>query len=80
MWSSLVADTRKALSAHLDPILAHLTDCLVGREWRAREASCAALAEILSGRTFDEIGSRLAEIHARLLRALDDIKDSVRRA
>ena len=80
MWSSLVPEPKKALTEHLPAVLNHLMEGMIGREWRAREASCAALGEVLAGRTYDEVASYLVELHARLLRATDDIKESVRLA
>jgi proteasome component ECM29 len=80
VWSALVPEPKKTLLAHLKAVMAHLVDGITSREWRARESSCAALAELLSGRTHSEVGPQLLEIHTRLMRALDDIKDSVRKA
>ena len=60
--------------------MAHLLEGLTDRLWRAREASCAALAEAVAGRTFTEIGDTLCELHERLVRCVDDIKESVRKA
>jgi proteasome component ECM29 len=80
VWQSLVPEPKRTLAAHLPAVLAHLLDGVVGREWRAREASCLAMAEILSGRTFDELGAHISELHDKLLRAVDDIKESVRKA
>ena len=80
VWSSLVPEPKRALAAQLPAVLAHLLDGIISREWRAREASCMALAELLSGRTHDEVAGSLTEMHTRLMRAVDDIKESVRKA
>jgi len=79
VWSALVPEPKRALSSHLSAVLAHLLEGITSREWRAREASCLALADVLSGRTYDELASELTDMHVRLLRAVDDIKESVRK-
>merc|ERR1719274_93142 len=47
VWSALVPEPKKALSAHLPAVLIHLSDGLTDRLWRARESSAGALAELL---------------------------------
>ena len=104
LWASLVPDPKAALREHMSAVLAHLSDGLGDRMWRAREAShlpdeearartclvkkssshtqasCAALAELLPGRGIDELQAALTDLHLRLLRALDDVKETVRAA
>ena len=80
LWASLVPDPKAALREHMGAVLAHLSDGLGDRMWRAREASCAALAELLPGRGIDDLQSALTDLHLRLLRALDDVKETVRAA
>ena len=48
VWSSLVPDPKATLSSQLRAVLDHLLHGITGREWRAREASCHALAEVPS--------------------------------
>lgn len=80
LWASLVPDPKQALTAHLQPVLRHLCDSLGDRLWRAREGACLALAELLPGRTHAELAPMLSELHTKLLRTLDDIKETVRAA
>ena len=80
VWSSLVPDPKKALTKYLGPVMAHLIEGVTDRLWRSREASCYALAEALAGRTYAEVGPTLCELHEKLIRCVDDIKDSVRKA
>jgi len=80
LWSALVPEPKATLARYLQPVLEHLCASLGDRLWRAREGACLALAELLPGRTHDELVPRLAELHAKLMRALDDIKESVRTA
>lgn len=51
-----------------------------GRLWRNREASCNALADLLQGRRWPDLKNKLADIWTMVLRAVDDIKESVRAA
>ena len=39
LWASLVPDPKAALREHMGAVLAHLSDGLGDRMWRAREAS-----------------------------------------
>ena len=51
-----------------------------GRLWRNREASCNALSDLLQGRRWPELKPKLSDIWTMVLRAVDDIKESVRTA
>ena len=51
-----------------------------GRLWRNREASCNALSDLLQGRRWPELKDKLSDIWSMVLRAVDDIKESVRGA
>ena len=48
-----------------------------GRLWRNREASCNALSDLLQGRRWPELKPKLSDIWTMVLRAVDDIKESV---
>ena len=78
VWAELVPVPKKALTTHLTAVLAHLKAGLTDRLWRAREASCLALADLLPGREWDELKDSLEALTTALMRALDDIKETVR--
>ena len=78
VWTELVPVPKKALTTHLTAVLAHLKAGLTDRLWRAREASCLALADLLPGREWDELKDSLEALTTALMRALDDIKETVR--
>jgi len=59
-----------------DPILQEMG----GRLWRNREASCNALSDLLQGRRWPDLKDKLSDIWSMTLRAVDDIKESVRGA
>ncbi|MCL7022732.1 hypothetical protein MKW94_004116 [Papaver nudicaule] len=78
IWKSLVADPKKTIDEHLDLIFDDLLTQCGSRLWRAREASCLALADIIQGRRFDQVGKHLKRIWTAAFRAMDDIKETVR--
>ncbi|XP_021604828.1 proteasome adapter and scaffold protein ECM29 isoform X2 [Manihot esculenta] len=80
IWKSLVADPKKTIDQHLDIIIDDLTIQCGSRLWRSREASCLALADIIQGRKFEQIGKHLKKIWSAAFRAMDDIKETVRNA
>ncbi|KAK6925530.1 Proteasome component Ecm29 [Dillenia turbinata] len=78
IWKSLVSDSKSTIDEHLDLIIDDLLIQSGSRLWRSREASCLALADILQGRKFNEIGKHLKRIWMAAFRAMDDIKETVR--
>lgn len=57
IWKALIQDPKKAVDEHLNHILDDLLVQCGSRLWRSREASCLALADIIQGRKFDQVGS-----------------------
>lgn len=80
MWQALVPDTKVALSTYFEAIVTELLPAMGERQWRIRESSAAALAEIISGRPPALVRPHLTEMWRMVLRAMDDIKESVRSA
>ncbi|KAL5101551.1 hypothetical protein RYX36_005878, partial [Vicia faba] len=78
IWKSLVADSKKTIDEHLDLIIDDLLVQCGSRLWRSREASCLALADIIQGRKFYEVGKHLKRLWSGAFRAMDDIKETVR--
>ncbi|XP_057955900.1 uncharacterized protein LOC131149465 [Malania oleifera] len=78
IWKSLVADSKKTIDDHLDLVIDDLLIQCGSRLWRSREASCLALADIIQGRKFDQVGKHLKRIWTAAFRAMDDIKETVR--
>uniref|UniRef100_A0A5B7B1H9 Proteasome-associated protein ECM29 n=1 Tax=Davidia involucrata TaxID=16924 RepID=A0A5B7B1H9_DAVIN len=78
IWKSLVGDSKKTIDEHLDLIIDDLLIQCGSRLWRSREASCLALADIIQGRKFDQVGKHLKKIWIAAFRAMDDIKETVR--
>ncbi|KAJ5408305.1 hypothetical protein N7509_002188 [Penicillium cosmopolitanum] len=81
IWQALVKDPTVVVDAHFEPIMEDLLKSMLsGREWRARQASCAAVADLVSGRRPEKYAQYLDEIFEKAFKLLDDIKESVRTA
>ncbi|KAJ8329188.1 proteasome component M29 [Batrachochytrium dendrobatidis] len=80
IWRALVKNPKKAMDTYMDLILEDILNSLGDRMWRTREASCAALADFLSGRQMSEMEPYLQRLWTMCFRALDDIKETVRNA
>jgi len=78
IWNSLVKDSSAVINEHFDEILADLLISIVGKEWRTREASCDAIADLVQGREFDKYEKHLHNIWHVAFKVMDDIKGSVR--
>ena len=73
-------EPKKTLDQLLQPVLTHLGEGLNDRLWRAREASCLGLADVLPGRSWAELQPHFELLFTALLRVLDDVKETVRKA
>ena len=80
IWSALVKDSSATINLYFDDILADLLKSILGKEWRTRQASCAAIADLIQGREFDKYEKHLHDIWAVAFKVMDDIKGSVRDA
>ncbi|ESZ95349.1 hypothetical protein SBOR_4283 [Sclerotinia borealis F-4128] len=80
IWSALVKDSNATVNQNFDEILTDLLKSIVGKEWRTREASCAAIADLVQGRDFEKYEKHLHDIWHVAFKVLDDIKGSVRKA
>lgn len=78
LWSVLVRDPKAAVDANIHAILRELIVASESANWREREAACSALADVLSGRGYDDVAPELELLWRASLRAIDDLKDSVR--
>ena len=77
---SLVDDVRGAVDKYYAEVMAECISSISGRLWRSREAACCAAADALSGRPHELIAPHLEQLWTLSLRALDDIKETVRSA
>ena len=95
IWNALIKDPSRAINDHFQAIVEDLlVSMLHGKDWRARQASCAAMSDLIQGRPPDEVRATLSarDSHSRstqvqpylnriwsiCFKVLDDIKESVR--
>ncbi|KAK9454580.1 proteasome stabiliser-domain-containing protein [Dipodascopsis uninucleata] len=78
IWNILVSDSSSTIAEYFDIILEELLARIGDREWRVRQASCAALQDLLDCTPTERYRESLEIIWKMSFRALDDIKESVR--
>ncbi|KAI9728962.1 MAG: proteasome component M29 [Chrysothrix sp. TS-e1954] len=78
IWNSLVKDSAATIELYFDAIIDDLLINIVGREWRTRQASCAAIADLVQGRKLERIQPYIDRCWSLCFKVLDDIKASVR--
>ncbi|KAI1132391.1 ECM29 protein [Nemania abortiva] len=81
IWKAVVKDQTVTIDMHFDAIMTDLLKSILdGREWRVREASCAAIADLIYGQPYLKYERYYVDIWQVTLRVLDDQKGSVREA
>ncbi|GKZ35313.1 proteasome component M29 [Aspergillus brasiliensis] len=79
IWKALVKDPIEVIDTHFDEIMNDLLkSMLTGREWRVRQASCTAIADLIQGRQPEKYAQYMDEIFTKAFKLLDDIKETVR--
>lgn len=79
IWKALVKDPTTVIDQNFGLIMDDLLkSVLSGKEWRAREASCAAIADLVSGRDVEKLEAYLDEVWKVAFKVLDDVKETVR--
>lgn len=80
IWLALVKEPTATINAHFDTIIHDLLKNILGKEWRVRQASCAAIADLVQGRPLEMYEKYLNDIWTVAFKVCDDIKESVRAA
>jgi proteasome component ECM29 len=62
IWSALVREPTATVDLYFDSIMEDLLRNMLGREWRVRQASCAAIADLLQGRPIEKYEGYLSRI------------------
>jgi len=78
IWNALVKDSTATIDKHFDDIMEDLLTSVLGKEWRVRQACCAAIADLVQGRPIERYERYLERIWTQCFKVLDDIKESVR--
>lgn len=79
IWNALIKDTPKTVKDNFEAILKELLKSMGNKEWRTREASTTALNELLQSVPLSVYEEKLEDIWNMSFRAMDDIKESVRK-
>jgi proteasome component ECM29 len=75
IWLALVKDPNAVISAHFDEIMTDLLKSLLsGREWRMRQASCAAISDLIHGRQPEVYAKYVDEIFTKAFNLLTTSK------
>ncbi|KAI4699729.1 hypothetical protein J4E81_004757 [Alternaria sp. BMP 2799] len=78
IWNALVKDSSATIDKHFDAIMDDLLVSILTKEWRVRQASCAAIADLVQGRSIEKYEKYLDAIWGKTFKVLDDIKETVR--
>lgn len=78
IWAALVKEPAKTIDSNFDRIMDDLLKNILGKEWRVRQASCAAIADLVQGRPLEKYEKYLTQIWELTFKVCDDIKESVR--
>jgi proteasome component ECM29 len=55
IWAALVKDSSATIDKHFDAIMDDLLASILGKEWRVRQACCAAIADLVQGRSIEKV-------------------------
>lgn len=80
IWNALVKDSNAVIDTCFNAIMDDLLKSILGKEWRVRQASCAAIADLVQGRQIEKYEKYLDSIWSVSFKVLDDIKETVRAA
>ena len=60
IWNALVKDSSGTIDKHFDAIMDDLLVSILTKEWRVRQASCVAIADLVQGRTLEKVRRNLS--------------------
>lgn len=78
IWTALLPNPTKTIDENYSSILKELLRGMGDKEWRTRQASAAALSDLLQRLPLDSYEHQLIEIWNMSFRVMDDVKESVR--
>ena len=71
IWNTLAREPAAIIDSCFDNIMEDLLKNILGREWRVRQASCAAIADLLQGRPFEKYENYLSQIWTKTFKVID---------
>uniref|UniRef100_A0A158Q7N0 Non-specific serine/threonine protein kinase n=1 Tax=Elaeophora elaphi TaxID=1147741 RepID=A0A158Q7N0_9BILA len=78
IWQAVTVSKKSLVEEYGNAIFSELKLTLTDPQWRTRESSCLALADLLSVHCTNEIVENFGQLFEILYRVQDDIKESVR--
>lgn len=73
IWKALIPNSKEVATTYFDLILQESLTGLGDRQWRTRESSCKALADLLAGQKLEIIEKDFETVWNMAFRALDDV-------
>jgi proteasome component ECM29 len=80
IWDTLVKDQRHTLEKYFDSVMEELLRSILAKDSKVREASCAAIASLITSTKFQRYEQYYSEIWERCFKVLDDMLPSVQLA
>ncbi|KAK0415698.1 hypothetical protein QR680_012067 [Steinernema hermaphroditum] len=80
IWKEVTGTQKNVTDEYATEIMSEIRSSLTNKEWRVRESSCLALADLLSGHFVTSMCEDLGDLLVDLFRVQDDIKESTRLA
>lgn len=62
IWKALVRDSSSVIDKYFDSIMEDLLKNILGKEWRVRQACCAAIADLIQGKPLEKYEKYLNQI------------------
>ena len=73
IWSALVKDPTVTLNLHFDNIMNDLLKSILGKEWRVRQASCGAIADLVQGKPLEKYEKYLTQMWTLTFKVLSPV-------
>ena len=70
IWNAMVKEPTKIIDVQFDNIINDLLTNILNREWRVRQASCAAIADLIQGRSSKGYGKHLVQIWSKTFKVI----------
>lgn len=75
IWKALVKDSTAVIDKYFEDIMDDLLKHILGKEWRVRQACCAAIADLVQGRQLEKYEKYLDQIWALTFKVCQGTRD-----
>jgi proteasome component ECM29 len=76
IWAALVKDSSATIDKHFDAIMDDLLASILGKEWRVRQACCAAIADLVQGRSIEKVSLNIIHSTPRYMLTIDSMRNT----